>query len=98
MLHFIVKRSHFCKPFSSPVFSVGEQERNLFLFPSFVFLEVKLRALRVAALLLKPINLLICSLVSVPLTSFGGGKSGEHTMLCLDYRGTYDITHGSGPS
>lgn len=90
MLHFIVKqlvggRSHFCKPFSSPVFSFGEQNRNLILvlFPSFVSLEVKLRALLPAALLLKLVNLLICSLVSVPLTSLGGGKSGEHTMLCL---------------
>lgn len=66
----------------SPVFSFREQDRNLFLFPSFIFLEVKPRALLVAALPLKPINLLICSLVSVPLTSLGEWEEyGSHHVM-----------------
>lgn len=91
-------RSHFCKPFTSFVFSSREQDRKLFLFLSFVSLEVKLKPLLVAAPLLKPINLLVCSLVSVLLTSPGCGKSGEYTVLCLGYPRTYDVTRDCGPS
>lgn len=47
----------------------------------------------VAALLLKLIKLLVCSLVSVLLTpSLWSGKGDERVVLCLAYPETRDIT------
>lgn len=77
------------------LFSAPESRMESCLYSSLLFL--KLRSLLVAARLLKPIKLLVCSLVSVPLTSPGGGEGGGHTMLCLGYPGTHDVTRGLGP-